>query len=260
MIENCIKKQKEDFNSGGFHCYVFKNEKWIHCKYPVWDENQAYHLLLKSFDGEKAPKGLSLLGVAILDNAVENISSEDLVQAYDNPDVNSEFSEPVPSFLLDCFIKVEDNLNEIKRGLEKLGFTGRIPIPESTTAVITFIENGLHFTSTLADIKHFDKYVVLVNGVFTPSIKASTAQPFSDEVYKITNSLAEMLIDKNIKYGNSALAPKRIFSKSDSIEQINVRIDDKLSRISNQNANEDEDAELDLMGYLVLKRIAKEKL
>ena len=80
---------------------------------------------------------------------------------------------------------------------------------------------------------------------------------FAGKVYEITNALAEMLIDKNAKYGNSALEPKRIFSSSDAIEQINVRIDDKLSRIANQNENDDEDAELDLMGYLILKRIAK---
>lgn len=64
-----------------------------------------------------------------------------------------------------------------------------------------------------------------------------------------------MLLSKNRKYGNSALQPKRIFSKADTIEQINVRIDDKLSRIANQNGKDDEDAELDLIGYLILKRV-----
>lgn len=82
---------------------------------------------------------------------------------------------------------------------------------------------------------------------------------FKEKAYDITNELAEMLIEKNDKYGNSALEPKRIFSKADSIEQINVRIDDKLSRIANQNENDDEDAELDLIGCLILKRIAKGK-
>lgn len=77
------------------------------------------------------------------------------------------------------------------------------------------------------------------------------------EILNVVKSLAELLIEKNKKYGNSAIQPKRIFSKASTEEQINVRIDDKLSRIANQQVNEDEDAEFDLMGYLILKRVFK---
>ena len=66
-----------------------------------------------------------------------------------------------------------------------------------------------------------------------------------------------MLVSKNKKYGNSALNPKRIFSKADAKEQIKVRIDDKLSRMSNQD--DDEDVIMDLMGYLVLLRISEKE-
>jgi len=79
---------------------------------------------------------------------------------------------------------------------------------------------------------------------------------FASKAYAITNALAEMLIEKNDKYGNSALESKRIFSNADPIEQIKVRIDDKLSRMSNQK-EEDEDVVQDLLGYLVLLKIAK---
>ena len=75
------------------------------------------------------------------------------------------------------------------------------------------------------------------------------------EILTQVKAVAELLIEKNKKYGNSAIQPKRIFSKADPIEQINVRIDDKISRIANQQTNEDEDVELDLIGYLVLKRV-----
>jgi hypothetical protein len=75
------------------------------------------------------------------------------------------------------------------------------------------------------------------------------------EILAQVKAIAELLIEKNKKYGNSAIQPKRIFSKADPIEQINVRIDDKISRIANQQTNEDEDVELDLIGYLVLKRV-----
>ncbi len=78
---------------------------------------------------------------------------------------------------------------------------------------------------------------------------------FANEVDNVLKELGDMLKQKNIAYGNSALKPQRIFSTASSIEQINVRIDDKLSRIKNQMID-DEDAEFDLMGYLVLKRIA----
>jgi len=85
------------------------------------------------------------------------------------------------------------------------------------------------------------------------------AKSFKEEVYEITNALAEMLISKNVKYGSSALEPKRIFSKASPVEQILVRLDDKLSRMANDNANEDEDILEDLLGYIVLLKIAKGK-
>ncbi len=72
------------------------------------------------------------------------------------------------------------------------------------------------------------------------------------------DEIKEMLLEKNRKYGNSALEPIRIFSKADSIEQIKVRIDDKLNRLLSGQMDEDEDVYLDLIGYLILLMIAKE--
>lgn len=68
--------------------------------------------------------------------------------------------------------------------------------------------------------------------------------------------IADLLLDKNRKYGGSALKPVRIFSTAGPVEQLNVRIDDKLSRIASAQADDREDAELDLIGYLILKRVA----
>ena len=68
-----------------------------------------------------------------------------------------------------------------------------------------------------------------------------------------------MLIEKNYSYGNSALDPVRIFSKADAREQLYVRIDDKLSRLM-KGADYPGDNDIDdLIGYLVLLKIAKEK-
>lgn len=71
------------------------------------------------------------------------------------------------------------------------------------------------------------------------------------------DSLKELLLRKNKDYGDSAINPLRIFSSADPVEQINVRIDDKLSRIANKAPKtSDEDTEWDLIGYLILKRVA----
>ena len=75
-------------------------------------------------------------------------------------------------------------------------------------------------------------------------------------IIETCEELKEMLLDKNRKYGDSALNPQRIFSRADTIEQINVRIDDKLSRLKSRQADEDEDVENDLLGYLILKKVA----
>jgi len=74
------------------------------------------------------------------------------------------------------------------------------------------------------------------------------------------DELKELLLGKNRKYGDAALSPLRVFSKADAVEQIKVRLDDKLSRIANRQDDEDEDVIQDLLGYLVLLRIAKKRL
>ncbi len=74
----------------------------------------------------------------------------------------------------------------------------------------------------------------------------------------VCEDIKNLLLEKNRKYGDSALNPNRIFSKADAVEQILVRIDDKLNRIQKGAgllAN-DEDVVNDLIGYLVLLKIA----
>lgn len=81
---------------------------------------------------------------------------------------------------------------------------------------------------------------------------------FADDVRTVTDDLAALLIAKNQAYGNSALDPVRIFSRADVVEQLLVRIDDKLSRLA-RGSVADEDVERDLMGYLVLLRVARKR-
>ena len=87
-----------------------------------------------------------------------------------------------------------------------------------------------------------------------PTNLDSSARKINDKMLEIT----KMLQSKNDAYGDSALAPIRVFSKSDGQEQLKVRIDDKLNRLiqGNDSIESDKDVILDLVGYLVLLLIA----
>ena len=86
----------------------------------------------------------------------------------------------------------------------------------------------------------------------------TTKGPLHDEIEQECRSIAILLQEKNAAYGNSALNPVRVFSKADPVEQIKVRLDDKLSRLARGTAS-GEDVILDLIGYLILLRIAQKK-
>ena len=68
---------------------------------------------------------------------------------------------------------------------------------------------------------------------------------------------AAFLIKKNRAYGNSALRPCRIMSKANTIEQLYVRIDDKLNRLMNGSDYPGDNDIQDLIGYLLLLQVAK---
>lgn len=95
----------------------------------------------------------------------------------------------------------------------------------------------------------------------TPDASARQATPMTKsqiEIALVCDEIKDLLISKNMKYGDSALNPCRVFSKASNIEQILVRIDDKLNRIQ-QGAGllaNDEDVVNDLIGYLFLLKIA----
>ena len=81
---------------------------------------------------------------------------------------------------------------------------------------------------------------------------------FVKSVSETLDLVKRTLLEKNISYGNSALDPVRVFSKASPTEQLKVRIDDKISRL--QRGGEDtEDTVLDLIGYLILLKIAEGK-
>lgn len=77
------------------------------------------------------------------------------------------------------------------------------------------------------------------------------------EIVECCENIKELLISKNRAYGNSALDPVRIFSKHDNSEQLLVRIDDKLSRFARGNEFPGDNDIDDLIGYLILLKVAK---
>lgn len=69
-------------------------------------------------------------------------------------------------------------------------------------------------------------------------------------------SLTELLLEKNRRYGDAALHPPRIFGKSNATDSIGVRLDDKLGRVANAPEPRRNDV-ADIMGYLVLYCVAR---
>jgi len=79
---------------------------------------------------------------------------------------------------------------------------------------------------------------------------------FAVQVCVVLDEIRDLLISKNLKYGNSALEPLNVFSQLSAKEGLLVRIDDKLKRIKNDSLErDDEDVINDLIGYLVLLKI-----
>lgn len=70
-------------------------------------------------------------------------------------------------------------------------------------------------------------------------------------ILRICQSVCQMLLHKNIKYGDSALHPINIFSKLEAGNSICQRLDDKISRIKNSSELSENDV-ADLIGYLIL--------
>lgn len=82
--------------------------------------------------------------------------------------------------------------------------------------------------------------------------------PSAFDIFGVCMELAIFLMGKNKAYGDSALDPVRIMSSADPVEQIRVRMDDKLSRLLRGHAD-GEDILKDLVGYWILMRVAEKR-
>jgi|TARA_R110000824_G_scaffold283693_5_gene472085 hypothetical protein len=94
-----------------------------------------------------------------------------------------------------------------------------------------------------------------------PTNPTFTELTTSMKISALITKIESLLLLKNKQYGDSALAPIRVFSKADGQEQIKVRIDDKLNRLlqGDESIETDKDVIMDLIGYLILLLISMDK-
>lgn len=100
--------------------------------------------------------------------------------------------------------------------------------------------------------------------VIMAAAEGGVGNPMTDSqiaIAKVCDEVKSMLLEKNMKYGDAALRPKRVMSKASPIEQILVRIDDKLNRLMQGDnlIESDEDVILDLIGYFIILKVALDK-
>lgn len=80
------------------------------------------------------------------------------------------------------------------------------------------------------------------------------------KITEVCESMKDLLLYKNQKYGDSALNPNNVFYKGDSTNSIKIRLDDKIGRIKNCQETRINDV-ADVIGYctLLLVSIGAEK-
>lgn len=77
-----------------------------------------------------------------------------------------------------------------------------------------------------------------------------------EKIIEIVDAIKKLLLEKNKRYGDAALNPQNIFYKGDSTQSIEIRLDDKLSRIKNNNSNLRVNDISDIIGYCILLLIS----
>lgn len=139
------------------------------------------------------------------------------------------------------------------------GIRGERIVAQDVEATVTRLAGDCSFFTNLTDgnaiyVCEGDEWELLPSNT-TP---APPPEDFAAVVKATCDFLADLLISKNIAYGDSVSSPRRIFSKLDPTDALRVRIDDKLARIE-RGQDGQEDTLTDLIGYLILLKIQQEE-
>lgn len=138
-----------------------------------------------------------------------------------------------------------------------------------TLGNISFLDNtifnfAIFYERIYQDIRkeRFDKAMEHDNKFNNVIIHRGTDMELTDTQNKIKNicdKISEVLIYKNKMYGNSILEPKQIFYKGGYVDNILMRLDDKIGRIANTSGGNPIRVNdiVDIIGYLILLLIAK---
>ena len=113
----------------------------------------------------------------------------------------------------------------------KIDFTTNVKIPKRVKGKINNNHGDIEF-----------EYPPLFSETLTESQK---------KIVEICDSMKDLLLYKNQKYGDSALNPNNIFYKGDSTNSIKIRLDDKIGRIKNCEEIRVNDV-CDIIGYCTL--------
>lgn len=105
------------------------------------------------------------------------------------------------------------------------------------------MKNPIDFVAT------FDNEKVVKASIHGVSSKSLTESQM--KIVEICDSMKDLLLYKNQKYGDSALNPNNIFYKGDSTNSIKIRLDDKIGRIKNCEETRINDV-ADVIGYCTL--------
>ena len=81
--------------------------------------------------------------------------------------------------------------------------------------------------------------------------RENTLTESQNKIVEVCDSMKDLLLYKNKKYGDSALHPNNIFYKGDSTNSIKIRLDDKVGRIKNCEETRINDV-ADVIGYCTL--------
>ena len=113
----------------------------------------------------------------------------------------------------------------------KIDFTTNVKIPKRVKGKINNDHGDIEF-----------EYPPLFSETLTESQK---------KIVEVCDSMKDLLLYKNQKYGDSALNPNNIFYKGDSTNSIKIRLDDKIGRIKNCEEIRVNDV-CDIIGYCTL--------